>query len=96
MATACKFCKGPIPSIRGGRAIFCSSVCRRKAELSPARRQKEEIHQAEERADKSLKRYIDERTALLKIGFEEKVRTNVPAKNKLRPRMLVQPDLEKE
>src|ERR1700674_5910481 len=99
MLKACKFCEGPIPSIRGKRAVFCSSVCREKDELSQqpeavARRQKEAIKRAEQRADESLKTHIDQQTTLLKIGLEEKVRTNVPPKNRPRQLMLVRPDLE--
>jgi hypothetical protein len=101
MARACKFCEGPIPGIRGKRAVFCSSVCREKAELSQqpravTRRQKEAIKRAEQRADESLKTYIDEQTTLLRIGLEERVRTSVPSKNQPRQLMLLRPDLEKQ
>lgn len=101
MAKACKFCEGPIPSIRGKRAVFCSSVCREKDELSQqpravARRQKEAIKRAEQRADESLKTYIDEQTTLLKIRLEERFRNPVISRSKSRQRMLVRPDLEKE
>jgi hypothetical protein len=107
MAGVCKFCAGPIPTIRGKRAVFCSRVCRDRwnssesHELSQrveavAQRKRKAIKQAEQKADESLKRYIDEKTTLSRIELEEKLGKRALSENKPRQIMLIRPELEKE
>ncbi len=107
MAGTCKFCAGPIPTTRGKRAGFCSRICRDKwnssegHELSQqanavARRQKKAINLAEQKADESLRRYLDEKTALSRIHLEEKIGKRALTENKSRQVMLIRPELEKE
>jgi hypothetical protein len=101
MAKACRFCQRPIPGIRGKRAVFCSSICGTNNELSRqpsaiARRQREAIHRAEQQTNESLKAYIDQRAAVLRIQLEEKVGERTVSENEPRQVLLVRPELEKE
>jgi seryl-tRNA(Sec) selenium transferase len=86
--------------------VFCSSICRdrwssgaghelsRRAK-SVAHQRRKAIKQAEQKADESLKRFIDEETTLTRIRLEEKIGKHALSENKPSQVMLIRPELER-